>query len=49
MVAIGVLVWELARDDLTGLVVFGVLLAAVAGARLLFRAHRTRVAHDAPT
>lgn len=49
MVAIGVLVWELARDDLMGLVVFGALLAAVAGARLLFRAHRTREAHDAPT
>jgi amino acid transporter len=37
VLAIGVLVWELARDDLAGLVVFVGLLAAVAGARLAFR------------
>lgn len=43
VLAIGVLVWELARDDLTGLVVFGALLAAVALARRAF----LRTGHDA--
>jgi len=46
VLAIGVLVWELARDDLTGLVVFGALLAAVALARLAFRNRSRRGAGD---
>jgi amino acid transporter len=46
VLAIGVLVWELARDDLTGLVVFAVLLTAVAGARLAFRNRVGRGAGD---
>lgn len=40
VLAIGVLVWELARDDPTGLVVFAGLLASVGGARVLFRRRR---------
>jgi amino acid transporter len=38
VLAIGVLLWELARDDPTGLVAFVVLLGAVALARVVFRA-----------
>jgi hypothetical protein len=39
-VSIGVLVWELARDGPTGLVVFAGLLAAVTGTRVAFRRGR---------